>query len=96
MVVLDQLEPNELMAIIVIFGFILFLLVLLNIGVLIRYNDRLENIEGFLEHFYNNVNNRLINQSDVNENIIKKLEEQSNKIKNIPKEITVKNVLNIP
>lgn len=96
MEVLDRLEPNELMAIIVIFGFILFLLVLVNIGVLIRYNDRLENIEGFLEHFYNNVNNRLINQTDINENIIKKLEEQSDKIKNIPKEIAIKNILRIP
>lgn len=84
------------MAIIAVAGFILFLLILINIGVLIRYNDRLENIENFLEHFYNNVNHRLIKQSDTNEYIISKLEEQSDKIKNISKEITIKNVLRIP
>lgn len=31
-----------------------------------------------------------------NEEILKKLEVQSNQIKNIPKEITIKNILNIP
>lgn len=38
----------------------------------------------------------LFKKSFKNSEILKKLDEQSNQIKNIPKEITIKNVLKLP
>ena len=38
----------------------------------------------------------LFKKSSKNSEILKKLDEQSNQIKNIPKEITIKNVLKLP
>ena len=79
---------------------VLVVLALFNIGLVFYIKKELEAFERHFERTYGDligdVNRLHLDMYKVNGEILKDLETQSKQIKEIPKEITVKNVLKLP
>lgn len=79
---------------------VLVVLALFNIGLVFYIKKELEAFERHFEMTYGeligDINTLQLNTYKLNGEILKKLETQSKQIKEIPKEITVKNVLKLP
>lgn len=79
---------------------VLVVLVLINIGLVFYIKKELEFFEKHFELIYENliedINKLHLDLYKINGEIFKKLETQSKQIKEIPKEITIKNVLKLP
>lgn len=79
---------------------VLVVLVLINIGLVFYIKKELEIFEKHFELIYENliedINKLHLDLYKINGEIFKKLETQSDQIKNIPKDITIKNVLSLP
>lgn len=79
---------------------VLVALVLINIGLIFYIKKEIESFKRHFKMTYEGLTidiNKL--HTDVykfNGEILKKLEVQSNQIKNIPKDITIKNILSLP
>lgn len=79
---------------------VLVVLALFNIGLVLYIKRELEAFERHFEMTYGDligeINTLNLNVYKFNGEILKELETQSKQIKEIPKEITVKNVLKLP
>ena len=79
---------------------VLVVLALFNIGLVFYIKRELEAFERHFEMTYGDligeINSLQLNMYKMNGEIFKELETQSKQIKEIPKEITVKNVLKLP
>ena len=79
---------------------VLVVLVIANIEVVIYFVNKLNRIENLLEFHHNKINHHITQETEDSiirhEQIINTFDEQLKSIKQIPKEITVKNVLNLP
>lgn len=79
---------------------VLVVLALFNIGLVFYMKRELEAFERHFEMTYGNliedINSLHLNMYKINGEILKELEAQSKQIADIPKDITVKNVLSIP
>ena len=75
-------------------------LVLINIGLIFYIKKEIESFKRRFKMTYEgliiDINKLHLDLYKVNGEILKKLEVQSNQIKEIPKEITIKNVLKLP
>ena len=74
-------------------------LVLINIGLIFYIKKEIESFKRYFKMTYEgliiDINKLHTDVYKLNGEILKKLDEQSNQIKNIPKEITIKNVLKL-